>query len=534
MKRTQAEIDAARVLLAEVEQEERELLMELAATEARDDLLGFTRYMRPDPDAPDDPRRSQYEVHAVHNLLATVLERIEQGLEKRVIFTLPPRTGKTELASHKFPAWFIGRNPTRSVIVATYNGVFAGDFGLAINGVLKSERFAQVFPEAHLLGNARSSSRMTFAEGGSIFCIGRGNSATGRGADLFIMDDLIKDAKEARSPVVRDAVWDWFTKVAMTRLMSKDGRVIIIMTRWNEDDLVGRLTDPNNQHYNPVEAARWTVINVPALAEDNDVLGRKRGEVLWPERFPKEFLLEHQARDPQGFNALYQGRPAPEEGTFFKQAHIKTYTPRERPENLRYYITSDHAVGITDRSNKTCMIVAGVDKDLHLWIVDVVWRKMDTEAATESMIKLIDRYRPQNWTAELGHISKSIGPFLRRRMREENIACYINEVHPSKDKQVRAQPIQARMSMGSVHFPSNAWWLADAKRELLQFPNSGEDDFVDALALFGIQLDAMVGPGRRGSRDTRNLPRMNTLEWVKASAEARRRIDLMQTRQAGW
>lgn len=530
-----ADVQAARDLLAKVDREECDLLHELAAIESRDSLLKFTRFTRPDPDKPQDPRLSQYEVHPVHRLLAATLERVECGEMKRVIFTLPPRTGKTELASHKFPAWFVGRNPTRSVILATYNGVFAGDYGINIQEVLKSDRYAEVFPGVQMLGNARGTTRMTMRQGGSIFCIGRGNSATGRGADLFVMDDLIKDAKEARSIVVRDSIWQWFTKVAMTRLMSKDGRVIIIMTRWNEDDLVGRLTDPANAFYNPVEATKWAVINVPAFAEEGDILNRRPGEVLWPSRFPREFLLEHRDRDPQGFNALYQGRPSPEEGSFFKADHIKEYKPKELPESLRYYITSDHAVTTNPTSNKTCMLVGGVDANLELWLVDCFWRKMDTEAAVATMLKLIERYRPQNWTAELGHISKSIGPFLRRRMREENIHCYVNEVPPMKDKQVRAQPIQARMSMSAVHFPAHAWWLADAKRELLQFPNGSADDFVDALALFGVQLDAMVAPGRGSkSRDSRHVPRTGTLEWVKASAQDRRRIELAADNTSGW
>ncbi len=531
-----ADVQAARDLLAKVDAEECELLYDLQVYKARESLLDYVRFMTPDPDKPGDPRLSQYEVHPVHKLLAQTLERVERGEMKRVILTLPPRTGKTELASHKFPTWFLGRDPRRSVICATYNGVFAGDYGIAMKELLKSERYQQVFPGVQLLGDARGSLRMKVKQGGAIFCIGRGNAATGRGADLFLMDDLIKDAKEARSIVVRDSIWTWFTRVAMTRLMSKDGRVIIIMTRWNEDDLVGRLTDPTNAFYNPEEAAKWVVINIPAIAEENDLLNRPVGAVLWPSRFPREFLLEHKARDPQAFNALYQGRPSPEEGTFFKADHIVTYKPRELPENLRFYATSDHAVTTNSTSNKTCMIVAGVDEHLDLWIVDCFWRKMDTEQAVETMLKLIERYRPMNWTAELGHISKAIGPFLRRRMREENLFCAVNEVNPSKDKQVRAQPIQARMSMGRVHFPASAWWLGDAKRELLQFPNSGEDDFVDALGLFGVQLDAMVAPGRAGSksRDSRHIPRIGTLEWVKQSAEQRRRVELMETNTRGW
>ena len=531
---SRAELQAARDLLAEADVQECELLYELELYKARQSLLPFTRLMHYDPDRPGDPRRSRYEVRPVHRLLAETLERIDAGDLKRVIFVLPPRTGKTELASHKFPAWYIGRHPERTVILATYNGIFATDFGVAILETVKSDRFAGVFPGVELLGNARSATRMTTQQGGSVFCIGRENSASGRGADLMVIDDIIKDRKEAQSPRVRDNIWQWFTSVAMSRLMSKAGAVLIIMTRWHEDDLVGRLTDPHNAFYRPAEAQRWTVINVPAIAEGSDLLGRAPGEVLWPERFPLEHLLEHKERDPQSFNALYQGRPSPEEGDFFKAADIRTYTPRELPTSLRYYITSDHAVTATARSNKTCMLVGGVDDELNLWIVDCYWRKVDTEAAVEAMLILMARYAPLMWTAELGHISKAIGPFLRRRMREENVVCTINEVHPARDKPTRCQSIQARMSLGRVFFPAHASWIEDAKRTLLSFPNSDEDDFPDALGLFGMQLDRMVSPGRASSasRDSRHVPRMGTLEWVKASAEARRTFESMNA--GGW
>ena len=529
-----ADVEAARKLLATHEAEECQLLHELEVYKARDNFLAYMRFMRPDPDHPMDPRKSQYDVQPVHRFLAETLERVERGDMKRVIFTLPPRTGKTEQASHKFPTWYLGRNPTKSTILATYNGIFAGDFGNAIKETINSERYAEVFPGVELLQGARSSSRMTVAQGGSIFCIGRGNSATGRGADLMILDDLIKDRKEANSITIRDGIWQWFTSVAMTRQMSSAGVVIIIMTRWHEDDLVGRLTDPNNAFYKKAEADKWTVINIPAVAEENDLLGRPVGQVLWPSRFPLEFLEEHKTRDSQAFNALYQGRPSPEEGEFFRAKDILTYTPRELPQNLRYYITSDHGVTIGPRSNKTCMLVGGVDENLDLWLVDCYWRRVDTEAAVEAMLILMAKYRPLNWTAELGHISKSIGPFLRRRMREENVVCSINEVHPVKDKPTRCQSIQARMSLGRVHFPAHAHWADDARRVMLQFPNSEDDDFCDALGLFGGQLDRMVAPRAGSSRsfDSRHVPRLGTLAWVKADAAKRQAFEDMKV--SGW
>jgi predicted phage terminase large subunit-like protein len=180
------------------------------------------------------------------------------------------------------------------------------------------------------------------------------------------------------------------------------------------------------------------------------------------------------------------------------------------------------------------MLVGGVDDELNLWLVDCFWRRVDTEAAVEAMLILMAKYRPLNWTAELGHISKSIGPFLRRRMREENVVCSINEVHPVKDKPTRCQSIQARMSLGRVRFPIHSHWFEDAKRTLLQFPNTEDDDFADALGLFGSQLDRMVAPRRatNASHDSRHVPRLGTLAWVKSDAAKR---DIWLANQSnGW
>jgi predicted phage terminase large subunit-like protein len=295
--------------------------------------------------------------------------------------------------------------------------------------------------------------------------------------NCLIVDDPIKDDVEAQSKTTRDKVWAWFNRVALTRLMGR-GAVVICMTRWHEDDLVGRLTDPKNPHYDPKEAAKWEVVNIPAFAEPGDPLGRKPKEILWPERTSKEFLESVKRMDPAGFQALFMGRPSPPEGAFFKAEHLRTYQPEDLPGNLRIYAASDHAVSQQQGRDRSCMGCVGVDEHDNIYVLpDLVWRQLSAEDQVESMLEQMRTNKPLYWWAEKGHISQSIGPFLRRRMQEEGVYINLVEVTPVRDKMTRAQSIQARTAMGKVFFPAFASWWPDARDELLSFPNGTHDDF---------------------------------------------------------
>jgi predicted phage terminase large subunit-like protein len=273
--------------------------------------------------------------------------------------------------------------------------------------------------------------------------------------------------------------------------MSTLGAIIIIMTRWHEDDLVGRLTDPTNPCFNAEEAATWKIINIPAIAEEDDVLGRKIGEPLWPERFGLEYLLAFKRRNPVGFSALYQQHPTPAEGDFFKKEYLPTYRPEQLPKKLRVYGASDHAVGTKQTNDRNCLLIVGVDEDDVIWLLDCWWKRAKADETVEAMIGLMKRWKPVVWWAEGGHISKSIGPFLRRRMREEKVYINVREQTPSADKQQRAQAINGRCAMGMVRFPAAAHWTRDAIDECLKFPGGRNDDFVDTLAHIGLGLNKL-------------------------------------------
>ena len=494
----------------------------LAARKAHDSLIEFVRLMMPDPRDPDDVQMSRYIVAKHHQVLAAALEEVEAGRMPRLIITLPPRHGKSQIASKAFPAWFMGRDPYRQMIVASYSATMAEDFGREVRAYMQTPAYQQVFPECSLRKGGAASDRVQTEQGGLGVFVGAGGALTGRGADVLLIDDPVKDREDADSATMRGKLWSWFTDVAMTRLMGGMGRVVIIMTRWHEDDLVGRLTDPGNACYNAEEAKQWKIIAFPALAEDDDVMGREKDAPLWPERITKEFLDSQRRLNPRGFSALYQGHPAPEDGDFFKREWLHTYQPNELPRNLRYYCASDHAVSVAQDRDPTVLLPVGVDEQGTIWVLpDVWWRRAQTDDVVDAMLDMMARHKPLIWWAERGHISKSIAPFLRKRMQEEGVYCAIDEVVPVKDKQTRAQSIRGRMSMGKVRFPGFAPWWEAARAQMLSFPAGKHDDFVDTIAYIGMGLGRMAA-ATAPSRKVAAAP-SGSIAWVKARSKAQDR-----------
>jgi predicted phage terminase large subunit-like protein len=487
----------------------------IAILDAEKAMLAFTRLMKPTPDDPDDPDCTRYEAQKFHKVICAAIEELEAGRIRRLIISLPPRHGKTELASKMFPAWFSGRNPHLSLIFGTYNEKFSQDIGRAVRDIMLSPAYAQVFPDTILKGDSKASDRLQTTKGGILAFVGRGGTTTGRGGDVLIIDDPLKDRQEADSPTIRDTLWTWFSQVISTRLMDETGRIMLIQTRWHQDDLVGRLTDPTNSHYDVDEAKQWSIIDLPALAidPDHDPLKRKPGEALWPGRFGTEYLLGVQRRDARGFSALYQGRPSPAGGTFFSAKWLKTYKPADLPGNLRYYGASDHAVSLKQYADKTCLLLVGLDAEENIYVLpDLVWRSMTAEQCVEAMLRMMRGYKPMFWWAERSMISKSIGPFLRKRMLETQTFCSVIEMQPIADKQTRAQSIQGRMSMEKVLFPERAPWWPAARDQLLKFPHDQHDDFVDALAYVGLGLTLQVGAGVRAEKKPDNAE--GTFGWM--------------------
>mgnify|MGYP003111713849 FL=1 len=449
----------------------------LERRKAREELMPFVTLTKPD-----------FEVGAHHQVIASALQRVESGDCKRLMIFCPPRHTKSELATRRFPAWYLGKNPKAQVISASYNSELSSDFGREVRNLVSSGVYGKVFPDAKLSEDSQAANRWHLKTGGAYIAAGVGTAITGRGANLAIVDDPIKDRQEADSETIRNRIWDWYRSVLYTRLMP-EGAIVVIQTRWHDDDLAGRLIAEEEDG-----GDKWEVINLPALAEDNDLLGRKKGEALWDEWYPEDRLLQIKSViGSRDWSALYQQNPQAEEGGFFLADWFKTV--KEVPENLRLYGASDYATK-DGEGDYTVHGVCGVDDADNLYILDW-WRGQTvSDVWVEAFLDLVDKWKPIQWAEEAGQIRSSLDPYINMRQRERRSYCVRTPFASRFDKRSRARAIQARMSSGKVFFLRGAPWLEDLRMEMLRFDAGKNDDQVDVLSLMGRLLEDMQGAGQ--------------------------------------
>jgi predicted phage terminase large subunit-like protein len=397
-------------------------------------------------------------------LIAERLEAVERGEIDRLMIFMPPRHGKSELASKRFPAWCLGRNPRRQIIAASYNSDLANDFGRNVRNIVAEPEFRQVFPDVSLATDSAAANRMNTNHGGAYVAAGVGTAVTGRGANIALIDDPFKDREEADSERRRELVWDWYRSTLYTRLMPS-GAIVLIQTRWHEDDLAGRLLDQ--------ERDQWEVLELPAI---ND-----QGKALWPEWYDETALARIKATiGPREWSALYQQKPQPDEGTFFKREWFKNW---QQLPKLRYYGTSDYAV--TDGGGDyTVLTIWGIDENGDVYRREQWKGQTASDEWIERELDLIAKYKPLCWFGEGGVIQKAIEPMLKRRMRERNVHCRLEWLPSVADKPTRARSFQAMAATGRVHFEPGA-----DLSEFLVFPAGKHDDEVDTASLIGRAID---------------------------------------------
>jgi predicted phage terminase large subunit-like protein len=265
---------------------------------------------------------------------------------------------------------------------------------------------------------------------------------------------------------------------------------ILMNTRWHEEDVAGR-------EISRIKAGtvRGRIIDIPAVADDDDAAGRKVGEYLWdePNGYNYGSFLRARQREvsPMMWSALYQQRPAPEEGDYFKADWLRTYEKAPSKDTLRVYGGSDYAV-TADGGDYTVHVVVGIDPEGRMYLLDL-WRKQAaSDVWVEAFCDLVRAWKPIGWAEETGQIKAGVGPFLFKRQRERE-AWVVREQFPTRgDKAVRAQSIRGRMALEGLYVPALAKWLPDFRSELMSFPAGKHDDQVDALGLVGQLLDKML------------------------------------------
>lgn len=445
-------------------------IQEIRLAKARKGLSFFTLHTKPD-----------YLLGWVHKEICDELDRFLQDVadkkSPRLIITMPPRSGKSELVSRRFPAFALGRNPELQIIATSYSSDLSQRFNRDVQRVIDDEKYFELFPNTRLSNSrVRTDSRGSYIRTSDLFEIvghagayrscGVGGGITGQGADILIIDDPIKDRAQAGSKTIRDSIWDWYTSTAYTRL-SPGGGVIVMATRWHTDDLIGRLIQRMG------EGDTFRIVNYPAIAE-HDELHRKAGEALHPERYPLSTLLQIQKTiGSRDWEALYQQHPVPDGGALFKLEWFRRWTASSLPPEF------DHTLMSWDMTFK--------DSKNSDYVVGQVWGKKGPN------FYLLDQVRGQ-WdfvkTKEMVRVLAQKWPRVVRKLVEDkaNGSAVISElkstvsgfvpITPTESKEARASSVTPYFEAGNVFIPEDteAPWVPHYVSELLEFPAGSHDD----------------------------------------------------------
>jgi predicted phage terminase large subunit-like protein len=432
---------------------------------------------------------------------------------------MPPRHGKSELASRMFPAWHLGRHPDHEIIACSYNVSLAMTFSKKVKDVLEDPSYQTVFATRLHPDNRSAEEWTVHNDRGGYVAAGVGGGITGKGAHVLIIDDPIKNAQEADSPDVRETLWDWYGSTAYTRL-APGGGVLIIQTWWHDDDLAGRLqlamSDPDSDQFEVVKYA--------AIAEDDEYIDaatdmmvkgtdiaehlasmptpervsfklsgscsayrrlRLKGEALHPQRY--DILKLERIRknlQPRHWSALFQQNPVPDDGSYFtKDQFVRGATPDRSRANV--LIAWDFAISEKKQNDYTVGTVGLQDDDDVLHVADLVrFKSGDAFFIVESILNLAQKWYSRSLLLgfEDGQIYRAIASLLKKRMRERRLYFAIVVLPPITDKMARARPLQGRMQQRMVSFSSQGDWYDTVRQEMLRFPAGVHDDCVDSLA----------------------------------------------------
>jgi predicted phage terminase large subunit-like protein len=411
-----------------------------------------------------------------HQLLIAELEKVASGETRRLAFFLPPGSAKSTYGSVLFPPWFMA-NANANVLAASHTIELAEKWGRRVRNLVSEHSLELGISPAP---DNQAAGRWALTTGAEYYAAGVGTGIAGFRAKLGLIDDPIRSRQDADSELIRDRIWDWYINDFRTRLVPGAAE-ILIQTRWHEDDLAGRALQHNE----------WRVVSLPAIAEANDQLGRKPGEPLWSDGsygYGEQIQEIRKTTPPRTWSALYQQRPAPEDGDYFKAEWLRPYTAKPAVETMRIYGASDYAV-TADGGDYTVHGVIGLDPSGQPWLLDV-WRGQ-TDSATwiDAWCDMVLEWKPMEWGEEGGQIRAAVGPFIDRRARERGVFVYRRQIPSKHDKAVRAQSIRGLMAMRGLMVPINAPWYEALRSELLAFPAGKHDDQVDVLSLIGQLLD---------------------------------------------
>lgn len=446
--------------------------------------------------------------------LERFMERVERRESPRMIIAVPPRHGKSRETSDMFPSWILGHHPEWEIIEASYALELPIQFSRNVRDRLKDPEYQAIFENTRLRSDTQGVESWRTTKGGGYTAAGVGVGITGKGYNVGIIDDPIKDSEEANSEKIRENTWNWYQTVFRTRAAPGAG-IIIIMTRWHFADLVGKALDAEAELRKAgvpdEELEGWEVVEYPAIAEHDEHLMsdgsihrgslenvvelkplrllRNKGDALHPERYSLTDLKKiRNASSSQNWTSLFQQKPTPDDGDFFKRADFRyRVLDEEYIKVARRFITADYAIKLNNRNNWTVLGAWALTHDDYLYLLDIRRGRWGTYTIADQAVDLVRKWKPEVYAGEQGQIHAAVWPVVEKELEKQRLLVSVdNTLVPMQDKAARASPLQARTQMGRLVFSypqaARPAVMDDVEVEMLRFPKGVDDDIVDMMA----------------------------------------------------
>lgn len=483
--------------------------------------------------------------------IAKALEVVERQMLKpfgRFMLFMPPGTMKSTICQVAL-AWYLGRKRRRRCILTSYGSDLAQLQSRRCQSIVKQEAYSEIWDEPITLGDRTGAQDWNLTNESELQAFGILASITGRRGDGVLLDDPIAGREEADSPQQQRRVVNAYQGDVLSRLLP-GAWLGLIITRWNERDLAGYILPDDYKGQSGMvkckDGLMWEVLNLPAKAESlDDPLGRKPGEYIFPEFYPKEHWQMHEfaqgAEAQREWSSLYQQRPTTEgSGKFTREMFDPyKYDPDELPIALTLVGAGDYAV-TKDGGDWTELAIWGLDSNSTLWCLEWWSKQCDTGESSEQMLEMIERRKVRLWFNEGGVIDKAMRPAFQRRSRElmspgkhfcknadgemvichkrHDVYCDLRSLPSIKDKIAKAMNFQARASLGQVRFPKAAPWTEQVIQQLLALPSGRHDDKVDVCGLIGRGLTE-YHPARVPVKEERPIIKPFTVQWLESTEE---------------
>lgn len=481
---------------------------------AQSSLIDFACYVSPD-----------YQVNWHHRAFCSWLDRLLFGDIDRLMILVPPRHGKSLTASKLFPAYALGRNPDLRIIACSYSSTLASSINRDLQRIVDSDLYREVFPDTTLAGKNSLTKEGSFLRNSEIFeivdrkgyylCAGVGGSITGRGGDLMIIDDPVKNREEAESKTVRDGIWDWYTSTFRTRL-EKAGKILVILTPWSHDDVAGRLLKLAKE---TPKADQWTVVKFPAIATDDlhPDDPRQPGEALWEGKYPLEELERIKASvGPYDWASLFQCSPSREGGNLFNQDwfHYWVLLPRKFD---RVVISLNSKFKEVSASSYVTLQVWGRSGGSY-YLLDQVRDRLSFLDTKDAISDLTEKWAKLGITIhELFIEAKKNGKAILENLSSDCPITITATDFNGDTEGGKAQAVTELFKLGNVFIPpeSEALWVSGLKKELEDFPNAESEDQTGALtqALIYLALRQTNRPYEKFNRATHGLRGQDAIDF---------------------